>query len=178
MRPLHARCTECFALLWQKKPAEFMSSCGPAAPSWILTRTPGDQLNSLKLWTIIAGLQSGYCDSKCPPVGNQADQQYRTHINHSYSGFGNLRSKEETWDPTLGHICEAPEDSVGPHLEPSFSNRLVTRIDFCWLSISCYYCHRSVLVSRLSRCALQTNYHIIIIQKRKKTAIRLFWVNI
>lgn len=74
-------------LVWwlseQKNHAEFMSSCEPAAQSWILIEIPGDQGNSLKFWTIIADLQElQYCIAKCPRVGNLMDLQYWDQINY------------------------------------------------------------------------------------------------
>lgn len=80
-------------LSWQENNAEFMPSCGPTAPSWILIQIPEDHGNSLKLWTIIADLQrSEYCNPKCPPVGNLVDLQYWDQMNHPCdTAFGPFR---------------------------------------------------------------------------------------
>lgn len=138
MRPLRARCTECFAPLWQKKPTEFLSSCGLAASSWILTRTPGDQPNSLKLWTIITDPQSEYCNSKWPPVGILVAGQYRDQIIHSCSDkSGDHWYKTWRWFQQCG--ISAPCFLITRH-EAASSTRLATRADFCWLRISSCYC--------------------------------------
>lgn len=142
MRPLRARCTECFAPSWQKKPTEFPSSCGPAAPSWILMRTPGDQPNSLKLWTIITDPQSEYCDSKWPPVGILVDGQYRDQTFHSCSDkFGDRWYKSWRWFQQCD--ISASRFFTTRHREAASSTRLATRTDFCWLRISsCVIDHR------------------------------------
>lgn len=162
MRPLRARCTECFAPSWQKKPTEFLSSCGLAAPSWILTRTPGDQPNSLKLWAIITDSQSEYCDSKWPPVGILLDGRCRDQIIHSCSDkFGDHWYKTWHWfqQYIISSSCFFSLDQVS---------------DTHWFLLTQHLelllCHWSLLVSPFLFGALQTHYRIIML--RLKTPVQ------
>lgn len=125
---------------------------GSAAPSWILTRTPGDQPNSLKLRTVITAPQSGGCDSECLPVGNLWCQG---HISPSHSAkFGDHRCENVTSDPARWRNCFSTQEGLLPSPRtPSSWNRLTTRIHFCWLGISCCYC--------------VVDGHIIVIRKKK-----------
>lgn len=102
---------------------------GSAAPSWILTRTPGEQPNSSKLGTVITAPEWGGCDSKYLPVRNL---RYRGHISPSlYAKFNvNMRRQVTCLLLYTGRIVAKPQNTIQ---QPSSSTRLMTRIHLCWL---------------------------------------------